>query len=121
MPYSDAGADAERRDQSYKAAQARRARLNAARTKGTHTKADWKILHDVFGRCVNCGIPYDILVGGAATKDHIVPLYADGCDCVANLQPVCRHCNSHGIFADLRDVVLPGWQTIYLHRLGAYF
>jgi len=88
---------------------------------GTHTKQEWKILHDIFGKCVSCGIPYEMLSGAGATKDHIEPLFAGGCDCIANLQPVCRHCNSEGIYQDLRGAALPGWQTIFLHRLGAYF
>lgn len=32
-----------------------------------------------------------------------------------------RQCNSRGISGDMRFEVLPGWQTIYLHRLGAYY
>jgi hypothetical protein len=62
-----------------------------------------------------------MLVGGTATKDHIEPIVVGGCDCVGNLQPVCRHCNSEGVGDDFREATLPGWQTIYLHRLGAYF
>ncbi len=96
-------------------------RLIEARNKGTHTKVEWQALHDVFDRCLSCGTPYSELNGGGATKDHIEPIYCGGCDCIANLQPVCRQCNSAGIFEDLRHAALPGWQTIYLHRIGAYF
>src|ERR1043166_3995937 len=95
----------------------RRERLIAARAKGTHTKAEWAVLHDIFGACVCCGIAVAMLVGGKGTKDHIEPISTGGCDCIGNLQPVCRNCNSHGIFQDLREVALPGWQTIYLHRM----
>lgn len=102
-------------------ARRRQDRLTIARLKGTHTKIEWKVLHDIFDRCLCCGIPYSGLFGGRATKDHIEPIYSGGCDCVANLQPVCRECNSAGIFVDLRDRMLPGWQTIYLHRMGAYY
>lgn len=96
-------------------------RLTAARLKGSHTKAEWETLRGIFGACLCCGIAVAELDGGRATKDHIEPIYLGGCDCIGNLQPVCRHCNSHGIFQDLRERVLPGWQTIYLHRIGAYF
>lgn len=102
-------------------ARRRQDRLTAARLKGWHTKTEWKVLHDIFGRCVVCGIPYEHLYGNSATKDHIEPVVVGGCDCIANLQPVCRGCNSRGVFHDLRERALAGWQTIYLHRMGAYF
>lgn len=103
------------------AARRRQDRLTAARQKGTHTKADWERLKNLFGRCVACGIPYEELYGGAPTKDHILPIIFGGCDCIGNLQPTCRNCNSGRIDADLREAALPGWQTLYLHRMGAYF
>lgn len=101
----------------------RAVRIAAAREKGTHTKHEWKILHDIFGACVCCGIPYAELHGGEATKDHIEMVYAGGCDCIANLQPLCRQCNSGAniVTGDMREQALPGWQTIYLHRCGAYY
>jgi 5-methylcytosine-specific restriction endonuclease McrA len=110
--------DPERRRRS---GQLRQARLEAAREKGTHTKIEWEILQNVFSECVGCGVPYEYLNGVAPTKDHIHPIFCGGCDCIANLQPVCRQCNSSGVAGDLREASLPGWQTIYLHRLGAYF
>jgi hypothetical protein len=96
-------------------------RLTAARAKGTHTKSEWQLLHDVFGRCVSCGVPYHDVSGGEITKDHVDPIYLGGCDCIANIQPVCRLCNSSGVLRDARYDIMPGWQTLYLHRLGAYF
>jgi 5-methylcytosine-specific restriction endonuclease McrA len=104
-----------------RAGRIRQTRLTAAREKGGHFKEHWKILHDIFGRCVSCGIPYDHLNGNAATKDHIEPISFGGCDCLANLQPVCRNCNSSGVMQDCRELALPGWQTILLHRMGAYY
>jgi 5-methylcytosine-specific restriction endonuclease McrA len=101
--------------------QRRSIRLAAAREKGTHTKLEWRLLHSIFGACVSCGVPYDELYGGHATKDHIKSIMGGGCDCIANLQPVCRECNSQGIGVDLRCEALPGWQTLYLHRMGAFF
>lgn len=96
-------------------------RLAIAKEKGTHTKREWTILHDIFDRCVACGIPYDHLHGGVATKDHIEMIFVGGCDCIANLQPLCRECNTSGVNSDLREQALPGWQTIYLHKLGAFY
>lgn len=96
-------------------------RMQAAKAIGTHTPEEWVTLHDVFGRCVVCGVSCEEVHGGRVTKDHITPIVAGGCDCIANLQPACRECNSRGIWEDLRDRTLPGWQTIYLHRLGAYY
>lgn len=96
-------------------------RMQAAKAIGTHTPEEWKLLHDVFGRCLACGVGCDELIGGTTTKDHILPVALGGCDCIANLQPICRRCNSRGVGEDLREQALPGWQTIYLHRLGAYY
>lgn len=96
-------------------------RMQAAKAKGTHKPSEWMVLHDVFGACVVCKTPYADLNGGKATKDHIHGISYGGCDCIANLQPACRQCNSAGIGEDLRYLALPGWQTIYLHRMGAFF
>lgn len=92
-------------------------RLAAARAMGTHTKEEWQALHDIFGRCVSCGVPYESLNGNVATKDHIVPIHAGGCDCLANLQPVCRNCNSSGVGQDLREAAQPDWQPRLLECL----
>lgn len=100
---------------------ARNERLAAARQIGTHTKEEWSALHDLFGKCVVCSLPYRELAGNGATKDHIIPISLGGCDCLGNLQPVCRTCNSRGIGFDAREQALPGWQTIYLHKMGAFY
>lgn len=89
--------------------------------KGYHSKTEWQVLRGIFSECVCCGIAVAKLHGGTATKDHIEPIMFGGCDCIANIQPVCRNCNSAGIFSDFRERAVPGWQTIYLHRMGAYF
>lgn len=103
-------------------ARIRQDRLTLARLKGTHSKAAWSILHDIFGKCVACGISVSELDGGRATKDHIHPIEHGGCDCIGNLQPLCRQCNSIGTaMLDLREHALPGWQTIFLHRAGSYY
>lgn len=96
-------------------------RMQAAKAKGTHKTSDWQVLHDIFGACVACSTPYTELNGGAATKDHIHQISDGGCDCIANLQPACRQCNSRGIGEDFREAALPGWQTIYLHKMGVFF
>lgn len=92
----------------------RQARLDAARKKGTHTKDEWMVLHDLFGKCVACGVPYDHLYGQRATKDHIMPIIAEGCDCIGNLQPVCRQCNSIPDATDYRQSARLGWCAEYI-------
>ena len=64
-------------------------RERAARSRGRHTKAEWLALCQEFDfRCVRCGTGER-----RVEKDHIVPLYRGGCDCIANLQPLCVSCN----------------------------
>lgn len=72
-------------------------RLAAARTIGTHTDVEWAEMVAFFGCCVKCGD-----ASGGIMKDHIVPLYQGGSDAIANLQPLCRRCNS-GKGADTTD------------------
>ena len=69
-------------------AEKRRIRLARAREKGTHTKEQWEELRDAFGRCLRCGD-----TESALQKDHIIPLYQGGSDCVTNIQPLCKSCN----------------------------
>lgn len=65
----------------------RRARKRQA--PGTHTIAEWRRLCTWFGQvCLCCG------ASGPLTKDHVVPLSRGGSDYIANLQPLCRSCNS---------------------------
>lgn len=73
----------------------RKQRVAAARLLGTHTEEEWIALCQEMGnRCVRCGIAAAELYGGTLTKDHIRPFYQGGCDCIQNLQPMCRNCNS---------------------------
>jgi 5-methylcytosine-specific restriction endonuclease McrA len=114
------GCDWERVQQQRAYAQKRQQRLEVARTKGTHTKAEWTILADLFGQCVRCGALYSELIGAGPSKDHIVPLYQGGCDCIANLQPLCRGCNSTiagQIPVDYRNLIRPGWVLEFLARI----
>ena len=63
-------------------------RLAKARQMGWHTDWQWLSLVKICGdKCVRCGMP------GRVEKDHIVPLYQGGCDCIGNLQPLCPRCN----------------------------
>lgn len=101
-------------------AQLRSARLAAAREKGTHEKIEWETLLEVFGKCVACGVPYSHLHGGRPTQDHIFPICGGGCDCIGNLQPLCRNCNSSlgPNSTDFRNAALPGWFGRYRLRLS---
>ena len=67
----------------------RKARLELARTKGTHTDAEWTALvAEMGGRCAACGIR------GRIEKDHIVLIARGGGDAIDNLQPFCPGCNA---------------------------
>lgn len=94
-------------------------RLVAARAKGTHTRAEWLAIQDVFRECVICGVPQAHLYGNSLTKDHIVSVREGGCDCIANIQPVCRNCNSRkGVSeGDCRLDARADWVQAYLGRM----
>lgn len=57
---------------------------------GSHTNGEWYALCREFAdRCVRCG------AGGELTRDHIIPITVAGAtDCISNIQPLCRPCNS---------------------------
>ena len=69
---------------------ARRSERKArAKAQGTHTDIEWKALVAVCEfACQRCGERTYL------TRDHIVPLYQGGCDCIANIQPLCFRCNA---------------------------
>lgn len=68
----------------------RRKRIADARAKGTHTDRDWEIMQAICKyRCVMCGSDEVRL-----TRDHVVPVFAGGCECIANMQPLCAGCNT---------------------------
>jgi 5-methylcytosine-specific restriction endonuclease McrA len=72
-----------------RAGEVRRARLAAARQRGSHSKSAWReVLDEVGGVCVRCGE-----IGYRLQKDHVVPIYAGGSDAIENLQPLCGRCN----------------------------
>lgn len=85
------GADAKWGDSAdgKKGRELRSQRLAAARHIATHTSTEWERLKDLCGNaCVRCGFD------GPLVKDHIQPIYQGGSDGIANLQPLCRPCNS---------------------------
>lgn len=93
-------------------------RMAAARAKGTHCKSEWTAMVDVFGGCVRCGVDKESLYGGMPSKDHIIPIFVGGCDCIANIQPLCRNCNSGKPDAtDYRPIVRSDWAMRYIARL----
>jgi len=65
----------------------RNARLKGA--EGSHTREEWMALVERCGhKCVCCGERKKL------TRDHIIPILAGGSDYIANIQPLCRECNS---------------------------
>lgn len=78
--------------------QRRRARLK--KVDGRHTADEWMALREWFGNaCLCCGTHDDL------TADHVIPLVKGGSNDIANLQPLCRVCNStkHDKEIDYRD------------------
>lgn len=56
---------------------------------GSHTFEQWNLLKEsVNNKCVKCKEKKPL------TKDHIIPLSEGGTDYIANIQPLCRNCNS---------------------------
>lgn len=94
----------------------RAARLAEARKLGTHLPIEWLILSGMIRCCVVCGA-----TGFPLTKDHIVEIADGGCDCIANIQPVCLPCNSRRPRADLRPAVVPDWSARLANIMGRIF
>ena len=88
----DRDASKNSREKSLANGRIRSIRLQAARSKGTHTEGRWLGLVAAFQcRCVMCG---DSMDARQIQKDHIVPIYQGGSDGMENLQPLCQPCNA---------------------------
>jgi hypothetical protein len=78
----------------------RKMRLKVARWKGEHKTWQWKALcKELENRCVCCGKKTRKL-----EKDHIVPIYRGGSDCITNLQPLCRDCHLEKAGSDVNYI-----------------
>ena len=66
-------------------------RMKAARAKSNHTNGEWEEMKLFFKTCVKCdgknGLKH-------ADRDHIVPVYMEGCHGIRNIQPLCAKCNA---------------------------
>jgi uncharacterized protein YdaU (DUF1376 family) len=79
-------------------------RLANARQIACHTPGEWQALLEFSEhRCVRCGAEESLC------KDHIRPIYQGGSDGIANIQPLCRACNSRK-GAESKDWRKDGWQ-----------
>jgi 5-methylcytosine-specific restriction endonuclease McrA len=89
-------------------------RMRAARAIGSHTKQEWEALKAVFHGCVICGSTDKLC------KDHIEPVYQGGCDCLGNIQPLCRSCNSRKgpEDVDYRPFARRNWFREFMAELG---
>lgn len=68
----------------------RRARVRNA--KGNFTHQQWELKKKYYGnKCRICGI---LERDTQMVRDHIIPLSRGGTNFIANLQPLCQHCNS---------------------------
>ncbi len=64
-------------------------RIREAYAGGQHSLEEWAaLLARSAHRCLRCGSTTDL------TKDHVVPLARGGTHDIANIQPLCRRCNS---------------------------
>ena len=76
--------------------QARRKRMLQAVSQGTHSNVEWlAVLAYYGGQCLLCG-------SKRTTKDHVQQVSKGGSDRCANLQPLCRPCNSEKHDVDYR-------------------
>lgn len=63
--------------------------MKLKRNGGSHTSEEWAALCEKYNwRCVSCGKKSPL------TKDHIVSVDQGGTDDIANIQPLCKPCNS---------------------------
>jgi 5-methylcytosine-specific restriction endonuclease McrA len=70
---------------------------------GRYTFVEWRAMCAWFGNvCLRCGGSSKLSI------DHVVPLAKGGANTIANLQPLCKLCNSikHTKIIDYRDPVL---------------
>jgi hypothetical protein len=101
-----------KQDQRYRDRMVRAKRVAEAKLKGAHTKLEWlALLHMIGDCCARCGSKERV------AKDHIVPISSGGCDCIANIQPLCGRCNS-AKGTDVTDY-RPGYWTICLEDVLA--
>lgn len=65
-----------------------------------HTDEEWAVLLEACGgRCLRCGTASNL------SRDHVMPVSKGGDDGIANIQPLCRSCNSwkHDRHIEYRD------------------
>jgi 5-methylcytosine-specific restriction endonuclease McrA len=79
----------------------RRTRLKGSG--GSHTPEEWKELKEFYKyTCLMCG---RIEPAIKLTKDHVIPISRGGTNDIANLQPLCRSCNTRKLarYIDFRE------------------
>jgi len=68
----------------------RRRRVLKTGNGGNHSEQEWSSLKQFFDeQCLSCGSKSTKL-----SRDHVTPLTKGGSDNIANIQPLCRPCNS---------------------------
>ena len=64
-------------------------KLNAI---GNYTIGEWELLKKQYGYTCPCCKRSEPKI--KLTADHIIPLNKGGSNCIENIQPLCRNCNS---------------------------
>ena len=87
-------------------------RVARARRKGRYTDTQWKAMLVICGnRCVACGEDQERL-----EADHIVSVSREGCECIANMQPLCAGCNTSK-WANEADLRPADWSTRHVELM----